>query len=96
MEYPQGISDELEQRSYLLTGEMKELRAQVKLWIPKTYFEEQTAEAHLSSMVLIVLMILLGLVLCLVFSKMAASKNSESISSTYSFVGCGRAYDFTH
>lgn len=73
MEYPQGISDELEQRSYLLTGEMKELRAQVKLWIPKTYFEEQTAEAHLSSMVLIVLMILLGLVLCLVFSKMAAA-----------------------
>lgn len=70
-EYPQAIHADVVNNSYELNVELPYLHASVTVWIEKSFFFDQTADARQTSWALMGLMLLIGLILCIFLSRVA-------------------------
>lgn len=71
--YPRPICADVQQESYELQGQLPHLRATVTVWIDRSYFFEQTIGARRAGWMLIGAMFSVGLALCVVLSRVAAT-----------------------
>ena len=68
-QYPTAITEDVAQQCYLLESRMEDFDVSVRLWVPRQHFKQILQPVHISGIVSIIVVFLIGTALSFVFSK---------------------------